>query len=349
MTADLNLFPVTFFRDSAATSKSEARHTLASLARLISGATASQKDALPWLKLARFGTRRTVKACLRHDGNVLAISGIEADYDAGRMSFDDAVALLKKQGIASLCYASPSHTKDAPRWRVLCQLSEEMPPTRRSHQMGRLNGLFGGIFAGESWTLRQSYYFGSVAGNPSHRVAMIDGFPIDTHDDLDVIWRDKPGGSGTVADDQTAGQEAREDAELIRCVVTGEHFHVELVALAARYIGRGIPATTVTELLQGIMLSHPDGAPDARWLDRYQDLERVVESAVGKYRGEAALRRRPLVALACRLIRDRLPSNMVRASVMEQAAAAGLSAEDTERILVWAARQELARREAADE
>jgi hypothetical protein len=288
MTEGANLFPVTFFRNFAAASKSEARHTLGSLARLITTRTAPHKDALPWLKLARFGMQRTVNASLRHDANVLVISGIEADYDGGQMPFDDAVALLAKQGIASICYTSPSHSEAVPRWRVLCPLSEVMLPARRSHLMGRLNGLFGGIFAGESWTLSQSYYFGAINRNRSHRVEIIDGHPIDLHDDLDVIWRDKPGASATAADGQTAGREVREDAELIRCVVTGEHFHVELVALAARYIGRGIPAATVVELLRGIMLSHPEGARDDRWLDRYCDLERTVASAVGKYKGDGA-------------------------------------------------------------
>ena len=51
-------------------------------------------------------------------------------------------------------------------------------------------------------------------------------------------------------------------------VVTGQGFHVELCALAARYVGRGIPGGTVEELLRGIMLTHPDVARDERWLDR---------------------------------------------------------------------------------
>ena len=139
------------------------------LAARILDTTAKEKERLPWLKLARFGDKRTTQNSLRHDANVLAISGVEADYDGEVMTFGEAYDLLEKQGIASIVYTSPSHTEDAPRWRVAVPFSEEMPPQRRSHQLGRLNGLFRGIFSGESWTLSQSYYFGSVNRNPSHR------------------------------------------------------------------------------------------------------------------------------------------------------------------------------------
>jgi hypothetical protein len=174
--------------------------------------TAPSKNKLPWLKLARFGDKRTDENCLRHDENMLAITGIEADYDGGAMTVDEACELLIKQGLAAVVYTSPSHSVDAPRWRVLCPLSQEVPPARRNHQIGRLNGLFRGIFANESWTLSQSYYFGSVGGNPAHRVEVIEGKPIDDHDDLDAIWLGKPNGSKVAADaDQHVSRETRED------------------------------------------------------------------------------------------------------------------------------------------
>jgi hypothetical protein len=137
-------FAVTFFLSFGAVTKTEESLALADLAERIRAATAPIKDSLHWLKLARFGNRRTTKQSLRNDANVLAISGIECDYDGGLMTFDEALEILEKQGIASLLYTSPSHTEDAQRWRVLCPLSEEMPPARRGAFMGRLNGLFRG-------------------------------------------------------------------------------------------------------------------------------------------------------------------------------------------------------------
>ncbi len=49
------------------------------------------------------------------------------------------------------------------------------------------NGVLGGIFSPESWTLSQSYYYGSVARNPSHRVQLIEGAPINLRDAC-VVW-----------------------------------------------------------------------------------------------------------------------------------------------------------------
>jgi hypothetical protein len=341
---------VTFFPDATASTKREEKYTLRSLASRINAITAARKARLPWLKLAKFGDLRSDKGCLRHDGNVTAISGIEADYDGGVMLVDEACDLLSTQGIASLVYTSPSHTEDAPRWRILCPLSEEMPPDRRSAHMGRLNGLFRGIFAGESWTLSQSYYFGSVNRNPSHRVEVIDGSPIDAHDDLDTIWLGRPGGS--VDGDRTSSQEAREDAELIRCVVTGEHLHGELCALAARYIGRGIPDATVEELMRGMMLSHPECARNERWLDRLRSIPELVASARRKYRADDAQpsdpRRKEVGRVAFRLLRRRLPAAQLVGELhrLNQQYLEPLPSEVVNSIALWATRQHVASRHA---
>jgi hypothetical protein len=339
-------FVVTLFPNFAATSKTERPLTLQMLADLIRSTTAPRKDRLPWLKLARFGDRRTAKGSLRHDGNVLAISGIEADYDGEVTPFDEACGLLEKQGIASLTYTSPSYTEDAPRWRVLCPLSEEMLAERRAPQLGRLNGLFRGIFSNESWTLSQSYYFGSVAWSPSHRVEVIDGQPIDLHDELDTIWIGKPGVTTiATAADNLAGREAREDAELVRCVVTGEHLHVELCALAARYIGRNIPPDTVGELLRGMMLSHPVGARDTRWQDRYSSIPSLVASAWRKYREEGEVppdpRRRDIACAAFAMLRHRkAPDELVtELHRLNQLQSRPLPPEVVNRTAIWCARR----------
>ena len=81
-----------------------------------------------------------------------------------------------------------------------------MPPERRAVMLGRLAGLLHGIgaeLAGESWTLSQSYYFGSVKHNPDHRARVIEGTPIDLHDELDHIRIDKPGDARGNGKDRT--------------------------------------------------------------------------------------------------------------------------------------------------
>jgi hypothetical protein len=338
--------PVTFFHSKGAFNKSEARYTLPELAERIRTTTAANKDCLSWLKLARFGNRRTKDNCLRHDTNVLAITGIEADYDDGRVTFDEAQGILEKQGVAAILYTSPSHTEDAPRWRVLCPLSAEVGPDRRRHFLGRLNGLFRGIFANESWTLSQSYYYGSVRNNPSHRVELIDGTTIDLHDELDECWIGPPGNTST-GQTTEAGKDARETCELVRLILTGEHYHCELRALAARLIGQNVPSGAAAELLRGFMLAST-GPRDERWTDRYYSIDGLVESAVGKYQADARIRQdngRQLSALAMRLFKSNTPSTEVRKALYDEADRLGINDNfRIEDILRWAAETELKRR-----
>jgi hypothetical protein len=181
----MNPITVTFFTDRLAASKRESQVTLTSLAACIEKTSRREKARLPWVKCARFGDQKTTKGSLRHNANVLAITGIEADYDEELTGFDEAKGILTRAGIAAILYTSPSHCEDAPRWRVLCPLASEYPPHHRDTFMARLNGLFGGIFSRESWILSQSYYFGAVKRSPSHRVVMINGNCIDQVDQLD--------------------------------------------------------------------------------------------------------------------------------------------------------------------
>jgi len=183
---------ITFFTDYAAASKREMLLELSDLAQRIAATSGPDKGSLPWLKCARFGDLRTVKGSLRHDANLIAVTGVEADYDGERLSFDEARDRLGAAGLLAILYTSPSHTEDAPRWRVLCPFAAEHAPAERDRFLARLNGLFDGIFSNESWTRSQSYYYGAINGNPSHRVALLDGAPIDLVVELDVFAIGKP-------------------------------------------------------------------------------------------------------------------------------------------------------------
>jgi hypothetical protein len=283
------------------------------MADLARHTSAARKDALPWWKMATFGAKRTRPkivngqqvggASLRHDDNVTAIFGIEADYDAGAVSVDQALERLEKAGLAALVYTSPSHTDDAPRWRIMAPTSSGYDPPKRRHWMGRLNGLFRGSFARESWTLSQGFYYGSINSNPAHRVEVVDGFCIDHLDELDEAWQGPPGSKASAVDYGGVSLETREDAELIRAAIEGDDFHVALCALAGRYIGRSLPAETVTSLLRGIMLSHHEQARDARWGDRYADIGNLVASAIAKF-GDNAAGRRAVAREAHKLLRN---------------------------------------------
>ncbi len=137
------------------------------------------KRDCPLIKLAAFNDRRTQRGSLRHDANVLHISGVEGDYDGGQLQPDIAAQLLQLSGIESLIYTSPSHTVQAPRWRVLAPLSTDAPPEARRSLLGRINAALGGILAAESFALSQTFYIGRVAG-AAHTAIHVPGLPVDT-------------------------------------------------------------------------------------------------------------------------------------------------------------------------
>jgi len=198
-------FAVTFFTDHAAKTKREESLSLERLAERIRHTTAARKDGLPWLKLARFGplpnpTGRS--GSLRWNGNVLRVGGVVVDYDGEKMMPGQAAERLAKGGISGIVYTSPSHMLEGhgPRWRVCCPFSHELPPEDHYQMVARLNGLLGGVLAPESFTLSQSYYFGSVGGNPAHEVIVVDEMTmIDQCDELDRIAIGKPNGGNAHA------------------------------------------------------------------------------------------------------------------------------------------------------
>jgi len=277
---------VTFFFDHAARTRREVELTWQALADRIQDMTKRRKDSLPWLKLARFGDQRTDKGSLRHDANVLAVTGIEADYDAERLSFDDARELLTKAGVAAILYTSPSHTPARPRWRVLCPTSEELPPNRRGALLGRLNGLFRGVFAPESWTISQAYFYGSVKSNPAHQVALIDGASIDELDELDDICIGKPGkkppAGGSVGNGHAIPSGPVDPTALLNAIRDGSSYHTAMIRLAGRYARGGTPLLQARRIILSEMdaVSPPDR--DERWHARRKDLDRCLEDIYGK-------------------------------------------------------------------
>jgi predicted P-loop ATPase len=184
--------PVTLFEDLQALAGHVTEEWLApyAIVRLIQSARAREKARLPLLKLARFGTTATAKGSLRHDANVIAVSGIEADYDGEVVGFDAACNIMRKAGVVAILYTSPSHTEDKPRWRVLCPFTAELPPQSRKPMMARLAGCFspaGVMFSPESWALSQAYYYGGIVNGADHapQIELIEGLAIDRCVDLD--------------------------------------------------------------------------------------------------------------------------------------------------------------------
>lgn len=271
----------TFFDNFAATTKREELYTLRGIAPRIRTVTKGEKSKLPWLKAAIFGDLRTEKNSLRHDANVIAVTGCEADYDENEMTFDEALERLEKQGVASLIYTSPSHAETRPRWRVVCPFSEPLAPEKREKMVGRLNGLFRGIFAGESFTLSQAYYYGSVNHNPAHRVELVDGTPIDLHDELDEVWTGRP--HTTTKTNGAAGPTSGpvDEGALLAEITSGASYHASAVRLLGRWAKVGVPYMEARKRLLDAFDAVGLANRDARWSARRGDADRCLDDIYG--------------------------------------------------------------------
>ena len=135
---------------------------LPEIADLIRETRAREKKKLPYGKLATFGSHRSKGGSLRNNANMISIDGIEADYDAGKMSVDEACRKLREAGLAALLWTTPSHTPEAPRYRILCSTSKELPVSERKALVARLNGVLGGVLDGASFTDSQAMSFGHL-------------------------------------------------------------------------------------------------------------------------------------------------------------------------------------------
>lgn len=175
---------VTFFDDKFAKTKYEDVLSLEELADEISRLHDISKKRLPWLKLARFGEQYSKNNCLRTNRNLLEITGIEIDYDAGEVSFDAAASALQEADLRCILYTSASHTPDNPRWRVLAPTSRPLEPSRRVELVAAINGVLGGVIAPESFVLSTAYYYGYVGDGEHHRVEVFEGRYVDACDDL---------------------------------------------------------------------------------------------------------------------------------------------------------------------
>jgi hypothetical protein len=269
-----SLVQVTFFTNHAARTKREKAYELADLAALIQRTSAPTKARLPWLKLARFGDTPGPGGSLRHDRNVIACTGCEIDYDAGVMSFDEAGRRLQKAGIQAILCTSPSHTPDFPRWRVLCPFSQELPPEQRAVMVARVNGVLGGAAAVESFTISQSYYYGSVADNPHHKTTLIPGTPVDPRTELDAaaMGKARGGAAGFGGRDGPVDEAALRDA-----IRSSKAFHNAALTLVGRWAQQGVTRTISEQRLAALFDAVPVAQRDGRWEARRRELPRTLD------------------------------------------------------------------------
>jgi hypothetical protein len=157
----------TIFSDQFATTKTDHDETWDAICAGIANAPEyPNKASCPWISLAVYGDTPNENGCLRHADNVLAITGLEGDHDAGTLSLAEAAQMARDAGLRACLYTSASHTTERPRWRILVPLSDERPLSDRADLVDRLNGVLRGALTPESWTRSQSFLLGRVVGVP---------------------------------------------------------------------------------------------------------------------------------------------------------------------------------------
>ncbi|HEX8011563.1 MAG TPA: hypothetical protein VF814_11605 [Casimicrobiaceae bacterium] len=133
------------------------------------------KGSMPLIMLARLGDKPAASGSYKHDENLVAITGVIVEHDAGKVSLAAAAEKLKAAGVRVALYATPSSEPEAPRWRCICPASRELHPRLHEQLVGRLAAILGdGVLSAESWRVGQSYYFGRVEGK-RNEYAVIDG------------------------------------------------------------------------------------------------------------------------------------------------------------------------------
>jgi len=181
---------VTQFPNLGANKKRELELSLNDLALKIESAKAPHKRKLQLLSGVSFGDVLTERKSLRSRKNAKAVYAIFVDYDDGEFSLEEAAEILREADIAALIYTTPSHGAPGKgnRWRAVFILSVPRSPDAYADLVARVNGLFGGALADESFDYWQSYFFGSVGGQKRVETLLIGGSRcIDEADELEAV------------------------------------------------------------------------------------------------------------------------------------------------------------------
>jgi hypothetical protein len=266
---------VTRFSDLFSTTFVAEEMTLKDLAGLIDRTEQPTKPLLPMLKLARFGGQPSAQGALRNDGNLLAVTGVEGDYDDEQMPVGEAVKRLDNAGIAFIVYTSPSHDPLKPRWRVLCPLATEHPPAARRALVDRLNGILGGGLARESWTLSQAYYFGRVDGAP-FELYVGDHEPcLDDVEELDAGALGFQPGPGQGPSTQSQGAQGKtapdfkqlDEHALLDLIRSAAYYFRPVGELARRWARQQVAETTALGQLDAALDDVPPADRNKKWRD----------------------------------------------------------------------------------
>lgn len=278
----------TLWPNRFATSKHDVAHSWRDLCEGVwSELPSTEKDRCRLIKLATFGEARTDKGSLRHDANVLEVTGIEGDHDAGTMSPLEAIERLELYGLRALVYTSWSHRPESPRWRVLAPLSRPVKPADRLPLVEALNGLLDGALARESATLSQSFYIGR---NPTAEVWIghtfgdaDEGFCLD---ELDTWQQYRRPLATNGASHDTPSNKPHSDA--LAELLAGDDVHGNALRLVGRLVRERLSDDAIKAVFAGLALQVRDvRGPDRAACLTGPELQRMIDGARKKgYRTE---------------------------------------------------------------
>lgn len=242
-----------------------------------------KKEAAPWLKLAVFnGEKNPNGSSYRYNAGVVAVTGVECDYDAEDLGVEEAVKRLEEAEICCFIYTSGSHTADKPRFRVLAPFSaaykdtEERMKEYRSVMIRRIESVLGVKFASESHTLSQAYYYGRIVGREFKTFNLAGEF-ITERWDLDQI--------DNVDSGESFGEFTKVNrSELVSDILTERAYHTSLRSLAAAGASDGYDYEYIKTYLDAVMDSVPSKGD--KWQSRKESIPALIRSALRKFGAE---------------------------------------------------------------
>jgi len=166
----------------------EQTFTLQSLCDLAVLSKAPTKEALKMVIGGEFDTTRA-----RKNDNMLTVTCVFGDFDAGDMTPTEAYEKLKAANITGAIITSPRHKHEGMRgegnrWRVAAPLSAPLPFTSHAALACRLNSVFGyGILGTEGLSASRPYYIGSVFGYPNCETYIHEGRTLDAASDIPEV------------------------------------------------------------------------------------------------------------------------------------------------------------------
>jgi len=287
-----NIVTLTLFDDLGGKTAAQRDLSLADLAALIGKPRRRRKAELPLLKLATFGDQVTDKGSLRHDQNLVKVTGVELDYDAEQMPVETAIANLREAGVLSLVYTTASHAADRPRFRILAPFLRPVGGDLARMGWARWTALLtlqsasGATATAESFTASQAFYYGRVTGSTELVVEIIPGAYIDT---IATSMPTTPRATAPTATMTPSTGSPLPPAERLQKLRSGDELHPTACSLAMRYASRGLGIDEIIDILRPqIEQAERDPARIDQMLNG-GELRALVESAVRKAQGPVAV------------------------------------------------------------